>query len=150
MAKKFGKVLLLTAAAASAAAFAYYFLQKKEAAQNDEDDYDDFSDDLESDSDNLRSYVPLNHEAAGGHDTDASTEQPESESASCDSSPEQASDETSSPAQDTPGDVSQDTAEKEDGFTPLAEQTAGTAENSVEKFFDEDDSSDTASPADHN
>jgi hypothetical protein len=55
MANKFGKFLLFTAAVGTAAAATYYFTQKKapalSALQDDDDDYDDFSEDLDEDTD---------------------------------------------------------------------------------------------------
>ena len=67
MAKKFGKILLATAAIGTAAAAAYYYFRKKDAdlaALNDDDDYDDFSEDLDDDTDSSRTYVSLNRENA--------------------------------------------------------------------------------------
>lgn len=65
MAKKFGKFLLFTAAVASAAAAACYFLQKKDSvdAAPEDDDYDDFSEDLDADTDVSQNYVPLTPES---------------------------------------------------------------------------------------
>ena len=66
MAKKFGKFLLLSAAVTTAAAAAYYFLQKKEASESvpaqEDEDLDDFSDDLDEDTDIIRNYVRLTPE----------------------------------------------------------------------------------------
>lgn len=64
MAKKFGKLLLLTAAVGSAAAAVYYYMQKKDSVTDisEDEDYDDFSDDLNEDSDSSRNYVSLNPE----------------------------------------------------------------------------------------
>lgn len=64
MAKKFGKFLLLTAAVGSAAAAVYYYMQKKDSVTDipEDEDYDDFSDDLNEDSDSSRNYVSLNPE----------------------------------------------------------------------------------------
>lgn len=62
MAKKFGKFLLLTAAVGSAAAAVYYYMQKKDSVTDipEDEDYDDFSDNLNEDSDSSRNYVSLN------------------------------------------------------------------------------------------
>ena len=85
MAKKFGKFLLFSAAAGAACAAAYYFLRKKDAvpAVNDDEDFDDFSDDLDDDTDaSSRNYVPLNREqteendAAGDTAAEADTQNP--------------------------------------------------------------------------
>lgn len=64
MAKKFGKFLLFTAAVGTAAAAVYYYMQKKEAESTvpEDEDYDDFSEDLDEDTDTSRNYVPLNSE----------------------------------------------------------------------------------------
>ena len=151
MAKKFKKLLLLGAAIGSAVGAAYYFKQKKDAQDNDlaEDDYDDFSDDQETDSESSRSYVPLNPENApeteSAEDTSkTSSEQTHSETSEDDIPTGQSMfqefaaadnffEETSSAAESSP---------KEDSFTPLTEQAtnaAGNAEESVEEFFDEED-----------
>lgn len=60
MAKKFGKFLLFTAAIGSAAAAAYYYFRKKDAedALFEDEDYDDFSDELEEETES-KNYVPL-------------------------------------------------------------------------------------------
>lgn len=60
MAKKFGKFLLFTAAIGSAAAAAYYYFRKKDAedALLEDEDYDDFSDELEEETES-KNYVPL-------------------------------------------------------------------------------------------
>lgn len=118
MAKKFGKFLLFTAAVGAAGAAAYYFMQKKDAELlgESDDDYDDFSEDLEDES-SSRTYVPLNH------------------------------DETSSAESDN---VVQDIESvADDFFTPLAEQVTQAAEtakdemeDTVEEFFDDEDSAD--------
>lgn len=65
MAKKFGKFLLFTAAIGSAAVAAYYFLQKKGSADAvpEDDDYDDFSEDLDSDTEENHNYVSLTPES---------------------------------------------------------------------------------------
>lgn len=68
MANKFGKFLLFSAAAGAVAAGTYYFLKNKDkflnknAVDDDDEDYDDFSDDLDDESE--RSYVPLNTEVS--------------------------------------------------------------------------------------
>lgn len=64
MAKKFGKFLLFTAAASSAAVAAYYFLRKKNSVDTvpEDDDYDNFSEDLDSDSKENHNYVSLTPE----------------------------------------------------------------------------------------
>ncbi len=66
MAKKFGKILLATAAIGTAAAAAYYYFRKKDAdlaaSDNDDEDYDDFSEDLDDDTDSSRTYVALNRD----------------------------------------------------------------------------------------
>ena len=58
MAKKFGKFLLFTAAV-------YYYMRKKDAVElsPEDDDYDDFSEDLDEDTDSSRNYVPLTSDA---------------------------------------------------------------------------------------
>lgn len=64
MAKKFGKFLFFTAAVGAAAAATAYYLQKKDilnlADRFDDEDYDDFSEDLDEESETSRNYVPLN------------------------------------------------------------------------------------------
>lgn len=64
MAKKFGKFLFFTAAVGAAAAAAAYYLQKKDLLnlgdRFDDEDYDDFSEDLDEESEGSRNYVPLN------------------------------------------------------------------------------------------
>lgn len=64
MAKKLGKFLLFTAAVGTAAAAVYYYMQKKEAESTvpEDEDYDDFSEDLDEETDASRNYVPLNSE----------------------------------------------------------------------------------------
>ena len=132
MAKKFGKLLLVSAAIGSAIGAVYYFARKKDAERDSaEDDYDDFSEENEKESDS-RSYVPLNPEGqAAGKESAA----PAQEEAPADSN---------CAAQDT-----SDASAGQDGFTPLAEQVADTAqkaEESVEEFFDEEDSTDEEPP----
>ena len=136
MAKKFGKLLLVSAAIGSAIGAAYYFARKKDAEYGSvEDDYDDFSEENEKESDS-RSYVPLNPEGqAEGKESAA----PAQEEAPADSN---------CAAQDT-----SDASAGQDGFTPLAEQVADTAqkaEESVEEFFDEEDSTDEEPPISDN
>ncbi len=113
MAKKFGKFLLLTAAVGTAAAAAYYYMQKKDAATDipEDDDYDDFSEDLDENTESSRNYVALNP--------------------------------------DTKAEALGEDADKKDTFTPLSEQINKT-EETVEKFFDEDDPSEEESPAGNN
>lgn len=74
MAKKFGKFLLFTAAIGSAAAAAYYFLQKKDSADTapEDDDYDDFSEDLDTDTNTAQNYVSLTPEPAKAEESEAS------------------------------------------------------------------------------
>ena len=136
MAKKFGKLLLVSAAIGSAIGAVYYFARKKDAERDSaEDDYDDFSEENEKESDS-RSYVPLNPEGqAEGKESAA----PAQEEAPADSN---------CAAQDT-----SDASAGQDGFTPLAEQVADTAqkaEESVEEFFDEEDSTDEEPPISDN
>lgn len=60
MAKKFGKFVLFVAAAGSVAAGIFYFFKKKsekEFLECEDEDYDDFSEDSNTES---RSYVQLN------------------------------------------------------------------------------------------
>ena len=127
MAKKFGKILLLTAAIGTAAAAAYYYMQKKDSAADipEDEDYDDFSEDLDENADPARNYVALN--------TEAKTEAP-AETAKEDSGKQEA-------GESSPG------AGEENSFTPLSEQVKET-EETVEKFFDEEDSSGDNTPAD--
>lgn len=77
MAKKFGKILLFTAAIGTAAAAAYYYMQKKDAAlessDDNDEDYDDFSEDLEDDLEETRSYVSLNRDTTSEKEDDEET-----------------------------------------------------------------------------
>lgn len=109
MAKKFGKVLLFTAAVGSAAAAVCYFLRKKDHSQDgEEEDYDNFCNDSDESSDSSRNYVSLNPDASDAHDSSSEEEGP----ADCNDSKE--------------------------GFTPLTEQIAQSAENTEGTiFFDE-------------
>ena len=121
MAKKFGKLLLFSAAIGSAVAAAYYVVQKKAGVHDvaEEDDYDDFSEETDEKSREARNYVPLNPDEAA----------------------EKNSQEEAAPSGEDP--------EKEKAFTPLTEQVAqasANAEESVEEFFDEEDSSDAEPP----
>ena len=61
MAKKFGKFLLFTAALGGAAAAAYYYFQNKDADNpvSEDEDYDDFSEDLEDETESDKKYVSL-------------------------------------------------------------------------------------------
>ena len=136
MSKKFAKLLVFSAAIGSAIGAVYYFARKKDAERDSaEDDYDDFSEENEKESDS-RSYVPLNPEGqAEGKESAA----PAQEEAPADSN---------CAAQDT-----SDASAGQDGFTPLAEQVADTAqkaEESVEEFFDEEDSTDEEPPISDN
>lgn len=132
MAKKFGKLLLISAAIGSAIGAVYYFARKKDAERDSaEDDYDDFSEENEKESDS-RSYVPLNPEGQADEKESAAPAQ------------EEAPADSNCAAQDT-----SDASAGQDGFTPLAEQVADTAqkaEESVEEFFDEEDSTDEEPP----
>ena len=122
MAKKFGKLLVFSAVIGSAIGAVCYFARKKNAeADIAEEDYDDFSEDEETKSDDSRSYVPLTPDA---QPETAGEEAPAGEAAS-----------------------------EESGFTPLSEQVAETAqkaEETVEEFFDEEDSSDEEPPISDN
>lgn len=138
MAKKFGKLLLISAAIGSAIGAVYYFARKKDAERDSaEDDYDDFSeeDEKEKDSDS-RSYVPLNPEGQADEKESAAPAQ------------EEAPADSNYAAQGT-----SDASAGQDSFTPLAEQVADTAqkaEESVEEFFDEEDSTDEEPPISDN
>ena len=124
MAKKFGKLLLFSAAIGSAIGAVYYFARKKNAEQDSaEEDYDDFSEEAEKKDSDSRSYVPLTPEGEAGEEKEEKAEEP-SPAGQADSTPD---------ASDAPA--------SQDGFTPLAEQVAATAqkaEETVEEFFDED------------
>lgn len=67
MAKKFGKLFLFSAAVGAVAGSAYYYLQhrdsivKNDDPADDDDDFDDFSEDLDEESE--RSYVDLDFDA---------------------------------------------------------------------------------------
>lgn len=128
MAKKFGKFLLFTAAVGTAAAAAYYFLKKKDAASpqvDEDDDYDDFSEELEDDTDaSSRTYVPLTREGDSTHQEEgadtANASQPAAEAAGAEE------------------------AQPSSSFTPLSEHVTEKVEEKleekVEEFFDEDES----------
>lgn len=137
MAKKFSKILLVTAAISSAAATAVYFYlhkREKDVRIDEEDDYDDFSEDSEKESEGSRNYVPLNPEAA--------EHGPGTEAASAQDDGTKESSGKDDPEEDTPVQP-----QEKSSFTPLAEQVAQAAEKAeetVEKFFDEDD--DPAAP----
>lgn len=125
MAKKFGKILLFTAAVGSAAAAAYYYMQKKAASQaaSEDEDYDIFTED-KTEPQNTHSYVSLTP------DTKNKEEKVNASDAADNDSP------------------SQDTADEKPGFTPLFQQlsqTAETAEETVEEFFNEE-TEDLAAP----
>ncbi len=126
MAKKFGKLLLLTAAIGTAAAAAYYYMQKKDSAADipEDEDYDDFSEDLDENPEASRNYVALNT------DTDAKAEAPAEENAE-------------------EKETEEEKKEKNASFTPLSEQVKET-EESVEKFFDEEDSGEDNAPVGDN
>ena len=132
MAKNFGKVLLFTAAVGSAVGAICYYLKKKDATQDvEEDDYDDFDDSKDNSCAKSSKYGPLNPEPKAD-DTEH-----------CDSA--DAKEDTSDSA-----DVKEDAS---DSFTPLAEhvaQAAEKAEETVEEFFDEEDSSDEEPPINDN
>lgn len=131
MAKKFGKLLVFSAVIGSAIGAVCYFVRKKNAeTDNAEEDYDDFSGEEETKSDDSRNYVPLTPDEK----PETAEETPAAETAS----------------EETQGE---NTAEEESGFTPLAEQVAETAqkaEETVEEFFDEEDSSDEEPPISDN
>lgn len=122
MAKKFGKVLLFAAAAGSAIAAVCYFLRKRDNEQDiaEEDDYDNFGSASEDSSDNSRSYVPLNAEAAVNQDNE-----------------EENSGESGDEASFTP-------------LTEQVSQAMDKAEETVEEFFDEDDNSNEEPPINDN
>ena len=121
MAKKFGKLLLFSAAIGSAVAAAYYFVQKKAGVHEMEEDYDDFSEETDETQES-RNYVSLNPDDAAEN-------------------AEKKSGEDAAPAEEAP--------EKEKAFTPLTEQVtqaSANTEESVEEFFDEEDSTDEEPP----
>ena len=132
MAKKFGKLLVFSAVIGSAIGAVCYFARKKNAeADIAEEDYDDFSEDEETKSDDSRSYVPLTPDA---QPETAGEEAPAGEA-----------------SEESPGKEA--AAAEESGFTPLSEQVAETAqkaEETVEEFFDEEDSSDEEPPISDN
>lgn len=70
MAKKFGKFLFLTAAVGTAAAAAYYYMQKKDSVMDipEDEDYDDFSEDLDENTNSSRNYVSLKTDAPESED----------------------------------------------------------------------------------
>ena len=123
MAKKFGKFLLLTAAVGSAAAAAYYYMQKKDSVIDvpEDDDYDDFSEDLDTDAESSRNYVSLNADAKPEGEEPLGSENPTEEKV----------------------------AEETFSFTPLSEQAKKAeekVEETVEEFFDEDDLTENDAP----
>jgi len=135
--KKFGKFLLFSAAVGAVAAGAYYYFQNKEKISNDDfdgdDDFDDFSEDLDSDknnhSDNTeRSYVSLDMDTREGSSPEAS-------------SPEGSSQEASSQKASS-GTVAEKTAESDniakEALSNL-EKAAESAKAEVEEFFDEEE-----------
>ena len=123
MAKKFGKFVLAAAAIGTAVGAVYYYLQKRDseaAVLDDDEDFDDFSDDLDDDTDlSSRNYVPLNRESA--EETSAA-----------------AASENTVDTADHASDASSTDPAKEDTFTPLTEQVKEAAEERVEEFFNED------------
>jgi len=123
MAKKFGKFVLAAAAIGTAVGAVYYYLQKRDseaAVLDDDEDFDDFSDDLDDDTDlSSRNYVPLNRE---------STEETSAAAAS----------EDTVDTADHASDASSTDPAKEDTFTPLTEQVKEATEERVEEFFNED------------
>lgn len=142
MAKKLGKILLFTAAAGSAAAAACYFMQKKAATKtaSEDEDYDDFTE--EEGPQSSHTYVPLTPEAKNGDEkAEASdAEDKAAEASDAEDNTAEASDINETDAEGTQG--------QNTGFTPLSEQlsqTAGTEEETVEEFFNED-TEDTAAP----
>ena len=115
--KKFGKFLLFSAAAGAVAAGAYYYFQNKEKMLNDDfdedDDFDDFSEDLDSDKSNHsdtaeRSYVSLDIDTKEASSPEAATEKND---------------------EDEP---------KTEALSNL-EKAAESAKAEVEEFFDEDE-----------
>lgn len=123
--KKFGKFLLFGAAAAAAAAGAYYYLQNKTPMSGDDldedDDFDDFSEDLDSDESSERTYVSIPIEGA------------EASSKSEDASKDAAVNSNTAANDNT---VGADAAKE--AITNL-EKAAGAANTEVEEFFDEED-----------
>lgn len=113
MAKKFGKILLFTAAVGTAAAAIHYYMQKKESENTvpEDEDYDDFSEDLDEESDSSRSYVPLTPESK-------SEDKPEEKN--------------------TEGES--DTFTPLEQVAKSAEEAAAETAETVEEFFDEDSS----------
>lgn len=139
MAKKFGKILLFTAAIGTAAAAAYYYMQKKDSVVDvpEDDDYDDFSEDLDSDTESSRNYVSLNTETKP-----EGNKSPDEENVS----EEEISSEAESISEEKKESEAQDT------FTPLTEQVKIAEEKAaetVEEFFDENDSAEKDTPADN-
>jgi hypothetical protein len=160
MAKKFRKALLFTAAVGSAAAAAIYWLQKKDIINPipEDEDYDDFSEDLDEKTPSSRSYVPLKNreqkeaEAAGTAKEDAAASVKEGAA-------ESAKEDTAASAKESAAESAKENAvssgseaEKEDSFTPLhkvvktVSASAERTEETVEEFFDEEDSSDEEPP----
>lgn len=116
MAKKLGKFMLVTAAIGTAAAAAYYYLQKKDTSSTVPEDED--YDDFSEDLD----------------------EAPDSARSYVPLTPETKN------AEETKG---ADETEKKDSFTPLTETVAHAVEKTeetVEEFFDEEDSTDEEPP----
>lgn len=130
MAKKFGKILLFTAAVTTAAAAAVYYLQKKDSDaplhDGEDEDYDDFSDELDDDTDAAsRSYVPLHREGAEHSEASDAEKAPGNETSANDSS-----------ASGNDESAAKTAADQE---APIAE-TASEAIEKVEEFFGEEDS----------
>ena len=145
MAKKFGKILLFTAAIGTAAAAAYYYMQKKDSVVDvpEDDDYDDFSEDLDSDTESSRNYVSLNTETKP-----EGNKSPDEENVSEEEkvSEEEISSEAESISEEKKESEAQDT------FTPLTEQVKIAEEKAAEtidEFFDENDSAEKDTPADN-
>lgn len=138
MAKKFGKILLFTAAIGTAAAAAYYYMQKKDSVVDvpEDDDYDDFSEDLDAETDSSRNYVSLNTEAKA-----EGNESPEEGNASEEAKTSEAESDSEE----------KEESEGQDTFTPLTEQVKNAEEKaaeSVEEFFDENESAEKDAPSD--
>ncbi len=122
MAKKFGKFLLFSAAVGAAAAAAYYYMKKDTSIPDDteDEDYDDFSEDLEDDSDTSRSYVAIPMES---QETAAATE---------------VSNETIAEVVEKESLISADTPSNTVEFFD-ADEEEDEADPTIEKFFDEDE-----------
>lgn len=166
MSRKFGKFLLFSAVAGAAAYGAYYYLKSKEGTPapakeaDGDDDFDDFSEDLDDDTvvTKERSYVSLNLDRAEAIASEAfhkakeviadSVQQVKDTVKSVTES--QASHETSftdltalnkekeeAQVSDEENRPEESAPEKETGETTRNE-TEGTADGTVEEFFDDD------------